>query len=186
MSITGLKNFPFEHDGQEFWYSRSIVSCGYVFCYWYNTWHVLAVKRGATQTLPKQWNVPGGFLDHNETTQHAAKREVAEETGLLLAARDFHLFSVNSVPSGKRQHVLFIYYCNLGKVKELPYLDPSNCEPGEVEHVMWIPMESFKKFKWINAQWVNIEYVFDKYIQPNLWQRIRNCLSNQIDIVWGV
>ena len=182
MSKTYLKNFPFVHDGQEFWYSRSIGSCGYVFCCWRNTWYVLAAKRGSTQTLPGQWNVPGGFLDHNETTQYAAKREVAEETGLLLHTRDFHLFCVNSSPTGTRQHVLFNYYYNLGKVKELPQLDPSNCEPGEVEHAWWIPMEAVENYRWINYQWVYIEYAVDTYIRPSLWQRIRNSLSNKIDI----
>jgi len=82
--------------------------------------------------------------------------------------------------------VLFNYYYNMGKVDVLPELDISGCEPGEVEHAMWIPIEVVKQYRWINAQWMNIDRVFDTYIHPSLWQRIRNRLSNRIDIVWGM
>ncbi|MGV3633226.1 MAG: NUDIX domain-containing protein [Pseudorhodoplanes sp.] len=43
-----------------------------------------------------QFALPGGFVDPGETTEDAARRELAEETGL--AARDLQLVGVYSKP----------------------------------------------------------------------------------------
>ena len=48
-------------------------------------WHVLLIRRAADHdTEPGKWALPGGHIDTGETSEQAAYRELAEETGLPL------------------------------------------------------------------------------------------------------
>ena len=43
---------------------------------------------------PHGWALPGGFIDYNESAEHAARREAHEETGLnVQELRQFHVYS---------------------------------------------------------------------------------------------
>jgi 8-oxo-dGTP diphosphatase len=56
-----------------------------------------------------QYALPGGFVDYGETTEHAATRELAEETGL--AATSMTLAGVYSDPQrDPRGHVVSVAY----------------------------------------------------------------------------
>jgi 8-oxo-dGTP diphosphatase len=56
-----------------------------------------------------QYALPGGYVDYGETTEHAAARELAEETGLV--ADRVSLVGVYSDPSrDPRGHVVSIAY----------------------------------------------------------------------------
>lgn len=176
-----MSNFPFEHDGETFWYSRSIVSSGYVYCKYEGQWYVLTAQRGTGSTQTGRWNVPGGFLDHNESTKCAAQREVWEETGVLIPANRFQLVNIDSIPQGKHQHVRFSYVCNLGKVRRLPEVSNINNELNETMWIMWMEVGKVNRRAWISKQDLNIQKFFKIYIRPNLWQRIKNWMSNKIE-----
>jgi len=46
---------------------------------------VLLVRRAAWDSLPGQWELPGGKIDRGERVLEGLAREVEEETGLMLA-----------------------------------------------------------------------------------------------------
>jgi ADP-ribose pyrophosphatase len=55
---------------------------------------VLLVLRGKPPA-EKQWSIPGGSVKLGETLQDAAEREIKEETGITIRARDpVHTFDV--------------------------------------------------------------------------------------------
>lgn len=69
---------------------------------------ILLIKRG-NDPFKGMWALPGGFVDYGETTEHAIKREMHEETGLLCNIID--LFGVYSDPErDPRGHTVSIVY----------------------------------------------------------------------------
>jgi 8-oxo-dGTP diphosphatase len=68
---------------------------------------VLLVKRSVE---PKKgfWCLPGGFMELDENPEHAALRELAEETGLK--GRIDMLLGVSSNPSAQYHTVLMVGY----------------------------------------------------------------------------
>ncbi len=56
-------------------------------------WNVLLIQR-KFPPFEKQWALPGGFLNMNETLEDAVERELQEETGLKgVRFKQFHAFS---------------------------------------------------------------------------------------------
>ncbi|MDY3294389.1 MAG: NUDIX hydrolase [Bacteroidaceae bacterium] len=56
---------------------------------------VLLIRRG-NEPFKGEWAFPGGFLNMDETVQECARRELEEETGLVV--QDIHLVGVYSRP----------------------------------------------------------------------------------------
>lgn len=66
---------------------------------------ILLCRRGIEPQLGF-WNVPGGFLENDETVEAGAKREAIEEAGLELEI--IHLQSVFSVTIVQQVHLHFL------------------------------------------------------------------------------
>ncbi|KAI7838259.1 hypothetical protein COHA_007948 [Chlorella ohadii] len=106
---------------------------------------VLVFKEGTQQCLVGQrkgshgggeWALPGGHLEHGESFEECAAREVLEEAGLQLAAPQF-AYAVNSVfPSGAHYVTVFVR-------AEVPAdAQPLNCEPHKCEGWEWVEYDS--------------------------------------------
>ncbi|GGW35998.1 NUDIX hydrolase [Streptomyces xantholiticus] len=99
--------------------------------------HVLLVERGQ-EPYRGAWALPGGFLLPRESAETAARRELAEETGLTeRTAADLHLEQLRTYSEpdrDPRMRVVSVAYTAL--VPDLP-------EPrggGDAAHARWMPL----------------------------------------------
>lgn len=68
--------------------------------------HILLVER---KYPPLGWALPGGFVEYGESTEEAIKREINEETGLVV--KELELFGVYSKPDrDPRVHTVSVVY----------------------------------------------------------------------------
>ena len=179
-----MKNFPFEHNGKTYWYSRSVACSMYLFIYSRKTkqWYVLVSKRGpGCPSNVGKWNVPGGYLDFNETLEQAAARECFEETGVVIGdVNKIKLASVSTDPHSKSQNVVcsFYYKCEMDDVQVVTKMfSTKNSEPDEVSDIELEPVDYFFNYPIVTAAAFAfghdkmIREIFRKRIHVPLWRR---------------
>lgn len=145
-----MNNFPITHEGKTYWIARNMAVSCFVFTLFAGKWCILANKRGkGVPDYAGYWNVPCGYLDYDETTAEAAKREVYEETGVKVSRVTFWNF--NDLPSENLQNVTFRYY---GFVSDPQFMALSansknrGGESNEVERAEWIPIDTLDNYEW--------------------------------------
>ena len=162
-----MNNFPFQHEGQTLWYSRSL-ACNLVIITTDREGKnpkVLACKRGQGCEFNKGlWNVPGGFIDFNENAINCTLRETFEETGVKIDPKT-HLIKflyLDTEPRSHRQTMIASHYVHYydDEVKDWVFSDEWS-EPGEVEEIKWIPIKEIKDYNWTNNQFSNIVCAWD-------------------------
>lgn len=160
-----MKNFPFEHDGQILWYSRSVAVSNFVFAKDKNNeLHILITKRGKSAgTAPDEYCVPGGFLDFDEDLLTCCVREIHEETGLCLDRKLMNFWNINSIPNiSDRQTVIIMYYAILPGFLEDYELTTEYSEPDEIQEVMFMPVSALLTSD-INFAFNNRQIILDIY-----------------------
>lgn len=145
-----LQNFPFKYRGKEFWYSRSVAVVGAVFAKNENDkWCILANRRGeGTPDFQGYWNVPCGYLDHDETTSEAVSREVLEETGVFIPNEKFQFYKLMDSPKENRQNISIRYFTKLDEKCETFTFSTEKSEVNEVSEIKWIPLDEVENYQW--------------------------------------
>ena len=144
-----MKNFPFEHEGQTLWYSRSVACSMYLFIKVKRTgeWYILVSKRGpGCPSAVGKWNVPGGYLDFNETLEDAARRECFEETGVEVT-EPVTLASINTDLKSKKQNIVCSFFA-VKKVDSLQDIEVTtkHSENNEVSDIDCWKVSYFKDY----------------------------------------
>jgi len=106
-----------------------------------NKGEILMVKR-RKPPFANRWSLPGGHLEFGEDLENAAKREVLEETGLIVEIiRLIDFKNKIMMDNGKMYH--YIIFCFEGKaksgklssgddVKEVAWVNPKNIEISQL------------------------------------------------------
>ena len=177
-----MENFPFEHDGQTLWYSRSVACSMYLFVFEKNTrnWYILISQRGpGCPSNIGKWNVPGGYLDFNETLEDAAKRECFEETGIKISG-EVRLANVSTNIHSKSQNVVCSFYktMTVNDVSELIWRFSNNhCEPYEVSDIKLYKVNTFFDFPNMTSGMMAFDHdkmireIFKKRINIPFWKK---------------
>lgn len=133
-------------DGRILWESRSCAVMAVVEAVSYTkkeTYVALGRRGPGVPDEQGKLCLPCGYIDWDENAFDAIRREVWEELGLDV--QDEHEWDyepqpwwVQSEPNASRQNITmrfwFRRFC-----EELPELSADNCEPGEVEELIWVP-----------------------------------------------
>jgi ADP-ribose pyrophosphatase len=83
---------------------RPVVSVGAVV---FKNNAVLLVKR-KNPPCQDEWAIPGGKVQTGETLQQAAEREILEETGITILAKD-SIYTFDLIESDENNNILFHY-----------------------------------------------------------------------------
>ncbi|MFD7030543.1 NUDIX domain-containing protein [Streptomyces sp. NPDC059917] len=101
--------------------------------------HVLLIRRGQ-EPYAGAWALPGGFVLPRESAEAAARRELAEETGLPGAVvADLHLEQLRTYSEpdrDPRMRVVSVAFAAL--VPDMP--EPAATGGGDAEHARWVPL----------------------------------------------
>ena len=98
------------------------------------------------------WAFPGGFVDANETTLEAARRELFEETNLQnIPIKQLQTFSdVNRDPRGRVVSVVYYALINLHEHN-------TNAKAGDdAKNVKWFPISEIPKLAFDHKKILNI------------------------------
>lgn len=80
------------------------------------------------------WTIPGGALQAGETPACGAARELAEETGLVVAVEGLRLVSTSSTTHGEDRWLAWDFTASV-EARDLVAADPD----GEILEVGWFP-----------------------------------------------
>lgn len=141
-----MKNFAVKVDGKEYWISRSIAVCTFVFKIKNDELYMLVERRGkgAADENGKLCAMCG-YLDYNETVTEAAVREIKEETGFIAKEERLQYMKINSDPSEAHQNVT-IHYVYFAKGNENFDEDKAvGGEKDEVSEIKWFKIGDFDK-----------------------------------------
>ena len=124
--------------------------------------HILLGKRKNAHG-DGHWSFPGGHLEFGETPELCAKREVLEETGLMLDKTEPLTFTNDHFEALEKHYVtLFIVATTTGT--------PENKEPHKCESWHWFPWHEMPR-----PLFLPIEHLIEKSAQePHLLEYILN------------
>jgi 8-oxo-dGTP diphosphatase len=116
--------------------------------------HLLLVQRGSRASYTDgygTWGLPGGWLEWGESAFDAARREVEEETSLVVkpVRQDGYTTTQTAAHNGFHVVTLFVVCEYLGG-------EPVNVEPDKHLNVRWVPephMVELDLFAPLDAWW---------------------------------
>ncbi|GAB1452234.1 NUDIX hydrolase [Draconibacterium sp.] len=109
-----------------------------------NTTFVLLIERGR-EPFKNKWALPGGFIEMDETLEDACKRELAEETGLIVdKMTQFKTYdAIDRDP--RHRTISTIYFAELDKKQQVTGGD-------DAARADWFPISDLPELAFDHAQ----------------------------------
>lgn len=143
-----MKNFSVKVDGKEYWISRSVATCGFVFKKEGDTIFCLVEQRGpGAADYVHSFCAPCGYLDYDESGKQCIAREIMEECGFKCDLKKLKMVAVNSDPKENRQNVTLHYTYKASESEEYYLKQRKGGEENEIELVTWAPVATIGKGK---------------------------------------
>ena len=124
--------------GKTIWDSRSVATCATILRPKpedNSILQVLAVRRGEKVSHTDRWSLCCGFLDRAETAIEGVRREIYEESGILLNFDELEFDYFNDRPDkDELQNITFHYMAYLARDVDF---DLTNVDKGEVTEARW-------------------------------------------------
>lgn len=148
-----MKNFSVKVDGKEYWISRSVATCTFVFKEINNNVYALVERRGNGAADNKgKLCTSCGYLDFDETLKECAVRELKEECGFIASKDKLKFMGITSSPSENNQNVTIHYVYNAESNEDFDIKKAIGGEKDEVSEVKWLKIGHLIK----NTLYVNI------------------------------
>lgn len=109
----------------------------------YRDGRVLAARRAASKRQPGLWEFPGGKVEADETSEHALRREIAEELGCEL--RLVWLYDTVEYDYPDFHLSMDCYVCTLA-----PGSEPA-ADPTVHEELRWLSQDELTDAEWLPA-----------------------------------
>lgn len=152
-----MENFAVKIDGKEYWISRSVAVCCFIFKIKDDELYALIERRGkgAADEQGKLAAV-SGYLSYNESLTQAVVRETFEETGFKANEERLQFMKINSDPSEVHQNVT-VHYVYFAKKNEDFDLDRAEGgEENEVSEVKWFKVGDLEKKNNVVTLYANV------------------------------
>lgn len=152
-----MENFAVKIDGKEYWISRSVAVCCFIFKIKDDELYALIERRGkgAADEQGKLAAV-SGYLSYNESLTQAVVRETFEETGFKAKEERLQFMKINSDPSEVHQNVT-VHYAYFAKKNEDFDLDRAEGgEENEVSEVKWFKVGDLEKKNNVVTLYANV------------------------------
>lgn len=101
--------------------------------------NILFLKRTNTRWASGLFSLISGFIDGDESIIDAAKREVKEETGIIIKNKNLNIFHAMHRKSGDAEFIDFFISA------ENWVGNPKNLEPNKCSEIKWFPIKMLPK-----------------------------------------
>lgn len=117
---------------------------------------LIARRKSDSFLEPGKWEFPGGKVELLEHPKEALKREIKEELGIDIMARDvFGVYSHVYEKEGQTIHVILVVYLSIWLSGELKNLE---CQDSR-----WIALKEFKDYAFVEGDKPIVDDVIDKF-----------------------
>lgn len=169
------------------WISRSVAVATFTFGYDEDgELYVLVSQRGKgtpDKDLIGAWNCQCGYLDYDEDTLTAAKRETFEETGVELDKANVRFWKFIDDPAkDERQNIVFRYLALFENdvINDISF-STDNMEKDEVSDIQWLNVNEVLKYKWaFDHDNIILDAIETFKLRKNWFQKLTWKLSKSI------